>query len=255
MPAWNNVTIPETPSATFVQVKNISLQSSEKTVKDFFSFCGKLKQFELTTDDDGAHQVAVIEFERESAAKTAILLSDALLDNCHIHVSSYFEESSSNESEKSVEAHDQSTTHGTETPQESKAKSRIAAEILAHGYLLQDQVVAKGLAYDHKYGFSNRFTGYLSALQSSVKTFDEKYRIWDKALEIDQKYKIQEKVQNAAQTALQTPTGQKVHGLANQTFAQVAAVHYEAKKIQSEKLLKETNTAATETQPQPSVAA
>lgn len=72
-----------------------------------------------------------------------------------------------------------------------------------------------------------------------VKSFDEKYRIWDKATEIDQKFKIQEKVTNAAQTAqshaqaaLQTPTGQKVNDFANQTFNQIAAVHYEAKKIQ-----------------------
>jgi hypothetical protein len=72
-----------------------------------------------------------------------------------------------------------------------------------------------------------------------VKQFDDKYRIWDKAVNIDQKYKIGEKVQTAAQTAqtkaqaaLQTPTGQKVHEFANQTLSQIAAVHYEAKKIQ-----------------------
>lgn len=77
----------------------------------------------------------------------------------------------------------------------------------------------------------------------TVKQFDEKYRIWDKAVGIDQKYKIQEKVQAAAETAqtkaqaaLQTPTGQKVHDFASQTLAQIAAVHYEAKKIQGEKL-------------------
>lgn len=75
-----------------------------------------------------------------------------------------------------------------------------------------------------------------------VKQFDEKYRIWDNVMNIDQKYKISEKAQNAAQTAqhraqaaLQTPTGQKVHELANQTLAQIAAVHYEAKKIQVRK--------------------
>jgi hypothetical protein len=76
-------------------------------------------------------------------------------------------------------------------------------------------------------------------LSKIVKQFDEKYRIWDKAVNIDQKYKIQEKVQTAAQTAqekaqaaLQTPAGQKVHDLATQTLAQITAVHYEAKKIQ-----------------------
>ncbi|CDS09551.1 hypothetical protein LRAMOSA10911 [Lichtheimia ramosa] len=244
MVTWNEITIPETPSPNFVIVKNISLQSSEKTVKEFFLFCGKIKDFELQTDDDGTHQVALINFERESAAKTAVLLSNALIDDSHIAATPYFETASSNDE----------TTGETETAtsQETKAKSRIAAEILANGYLLQDHIVAKGLEYDHKYSLTSRFNSYLSTLQNNVKSFDDKYRIWDKAMEYNQKYKIQEKVTNVAQVAqskaeaaLQTPTGQKVNVLAHQTLAQIAAVHYEAKRIQSEKLVSQMNRNGT----------
>ncbi|KAG1306165.1 hypothetical protein G6F64_007807 [Rhizopus arrhizus] len=216
MPVWKQITIPEIPSASYVLVKNISIESSEKTVREFFLFC-----------------VALIHFERESAAKTATLLSNALIDQSHIIVSHYFE--------SSVPKEESSLTE--EKSQESKPKSRIVAEILANGYILQDQVVAKGLEYDSKYHLSTRLGGYLSALTSNVKQMDDKYRIWDKAIEIDSKFKIQEKVHHAtqtahttAQTALHSPTGQKVHDLANQTLAQIAAVHYEAKKIQNEKL-------------------
>ncbi|KAI9022303.1 hypothetical protein CLU79DRAFT_752103 [Phycomyces nitens] len=235
MTVWSTITIPETPSPNLVVVKNISPNSSEKTVKEFFLFCGKIREFELVFDENKTHQTALINFERESAAKTAALLSNALIDDSHITAIPFFETTPS-DSEKEVD------NEGSEDHQEAKPKSRIAAEILAHGYLLQDHIVAKGLEYDSKYNLSTRLQGYLSTLQSNIKHFDEKYRIWDKAVEIDQKYKIQEKVQNAAQTAqhtaqaaLQTPTGQKVHDLANQTLAQIAIVHYEAKRIQSEK--------------------
>ena len=68
-----------------------------------------------------------------------------------------------------------------------------------------------------------------------VRSIDDKYRIWDKAVELDQKYKIQEKVTNAAQTALQSQPGQKARGIAEQTLAQIAAVHMEATKIKSDK--------------------
>ncbi|CEP08100.1 hypothetical protein [Parasitella parasitica] len=238
MTNWT-ISIPETPSPNFVIVKNIALESTEQTVKEFFLFCGKIKEFELKVDEeDEKHQVALIHFERESAAKTAALLSNALIDESHIIATPYFdipakEGSSEGQESKSTE----------QSAQEDKPKSRIAAEILANGYMLQDHVVAKGLEYDNKYNLSGRLTGLLSSFQSNVKQFDEKYRIWDKAVDLDQKYKIGEKVQNAAQTAqntaqaaLQTPTGQKVQDLAAQTFAQIAAVHYEAKKIQGEKL-------------------
>ncbi|KAF1800290.1 hypothetical protein V8B55DRAFT_1546084 [Mucor lusitanicus] len=239
MTNWT-ISIPETPSPNYVLVKNIALESTEQTVKEFFLFCGKIKEFELKVDEeDEKHQVALIHFERESAAKTAALLSNALIDESHIVASPYFDIPSSTlgDNERSVDSPEQNET------QEGKPKSRIAAEILANGYMLQDHVVAKGLEYDNKYNVSSRLTGFLSSLQSSAKQFDEKYRIWDKAVGIDQKYKIGEKVQTAAQTAqtkaqaaLQTPTGQKVQDLANQTLAQIAAVHYEAKKIQGEKL-------------------
>ncbi|CEG81992.1 hypothetical protein RMATCC62417_16124 [Rhizopus microsporus] len=73
---WS-IAIPETPSPNYVIVKNISLQSTEQTVKEFFLFCGKIKEFELKIDqDDDKHQIALIHFERESAAKTATLLSN-----------------------------------------------------------------------------------------------------------------------------------------------------------------------------------
>lgn len=167
-----------------------------------------------------------------------------MIDECHIVATPYFETATAT---TTTEEYKENTATADETDannnsQESKAKSRIVAEILANGYILQDQVVAKGLEYDSKYSLSSRLTGYLSTLTSNVKQIDEKYRIWDKAVEIDNKYKIQEKVQNAAATAqttataaLQSPTGQKVERIASQTFAQIAAVHFEAKKIQNEK--------------------
>ena len=157
----------------------------------------------------------------------------ALIDDSHIQAQPYFDIPSTETNDKSVDSPDHNES------QEAKPKSRIAAEILANGYVLQDQIVAKGLEYDNKYNVSSRLTGFLSTIQNSVKQFDEKYRIWDKAVGIDQKYQISEKVQTATQTAqekaqaaLQTTTGQKVHELANQTLAEIAAVHYEAKKIQ-----------------------
>lgn len=175
----------------------------------------------------------------------------ALLDDSHIMAFPYFDISSSDD-ENGIDSEHLET-------QESKPKSRIAAEILANGYILHDHVVAKGIEYDNKYNLSSRLTSLLNALQTNgkpsfmvtnkelcilripfkVKHFEEKYRIWDNVINIDRKYKLSEKAQTAAQTAqdraqvaLQTPTGQKVHEFASQTLAQIAAVHYEAKKIQ-----------------------
>ncbi|KAI8060233.1 hypothetical protein BC940DRAFT_160716 [Gongronella butleri] len=218
MVTWK-LELPEAPSPNFIHVSQISLKSDEKTA------------FELQLDEDGTNQEALIEFERESAARTAALLSNALIDDSHIVVGPFYS------SEFIFD--DKASDAGSDASQETKPKSRIVAEILANGYLLQDQIVAKGLEYDQRYHFTDKLNVYFSMLQSNVKQFDEKYRIWDMAKEMHEKYKIQEKVDlamNKAQEALQSPTGQKLHGMANLTMAQIAAVHYEAKRIQLHKL-------------------
>ncbi|KAI8967684.1 hypothetical protein BDF20DRAFT_898705 [Mycotypha africana] len=245
MPNKWTTAIPEAPSPNYVIVKNIALQSTESTVKEFFLFCGKIKEFEMKVDeDDEKHQIALIHFERESAAKTAALLSNALIDDSHIVAAPYFDVPGSSEKEASSAAA-AAGTNGTEEHenQESKPKTKILAEILANGYLLQDQVVAKGVEYDNKYHVSSRWNKLLNAVQTNVKHFDEKYRIWDKAVNLDQKYKItenvnkvtqtaQEKATQALQTGLQSTPGQKAKDLADKTLHQIAAVHYEAKRIQ-----------------------
>ncbi|KAG1457074.1 hypothetical protein G6F56_006691 [Rhizopus delemar] len=163
MPNQWSINLPEAPSPNYVVVKNISLESLEATVKEFFLFCGKITEFELKRDEeDEKHQIALIHFERESAAKTAVLLSNALVDDSHITASPYFDIPSS-ENERSVDANNAEQNEA----QEAKPKSRIAAEILANGYMLQDHVVAKGVEYDNKYNLTSRFTGFLGNLQSN----------------------------------------------------------------------------------------
>lgn len=75
MNTWS-IDIPKEPSLCIVLIKNISLETKEATIKDFFSFCGVIKAFEMKVDArDDKHQIAIVYFEKESAAKTATLLS------------------------------------------------------------------------------------------------------------------------------------------------------------------------------------
>ncbi|KAG2189281.1 hypothetical protein INT44_004423 [Umbelopsis vinacea] len=224
--------IPSEPTPTLVHVKNLSLTTSEKTARDFFEFCGKIKSFELQPSVDGKHQEALIVFERESAAKTAVLLSNALIDESHITVESYFPSTTE----------PSSTHHDDDASQESKPKSNIMAEILASGYVLTDNVVAKGVEFDSKYAFTKRIQDYLAKLTSTAQQLDDKYKVSDKATEVDSKLGIQQRTKTAGETAqtkaqelMQTETGQKVQTFADQIMQQVGAVHREALRLAEEK--------------------
>ncbi|CAG8656840.1 10671_t:CDS:2 [Cetraspora pellucida] len=71
-----------------VVVYNISACVSEKTVKDFFLFCGKIEEFKLIKEESSDKQISYITFEREIAAKTAKMLTNAVIGDSEITVKS-----------------------------------------------------------------------------------------------------------------------------------------------------------------------
>ncbi|KAF9580216.1 hypothetical protein BGW38_003234 [Lunasporangiospora selenospora] len=224
MTNWTIVKIPDTPTANLISVTNISASASEKTVKDFFLFCGKIQEFELQKEDD--RQVALVLFERESAAKTACMLTNAMIVDSQIAVKPYFEESADS----------------SENSQENKAKAPVLAEILAAGYSLQDQIIEKGLALDSKYGLTEWIQKYVEAAKVQAKNIDEKYHVTAKATEIDNKYHVQDRVGAAvgqgydySQQALQSAPGQKAVAVASHVKEQIAAVHLEARRLADER--------------------
>lgn len=88
----------------------------------------------------------------------------ALIDESHISVSPYYSSSISFDDKTSDDGDDSSDISAS---QEAKLKTSIVAEILANGYILQDQVVAKGLEYDHQYHLSTKLSGYFATLQTN----------------------------------------------------------------------------------------
>lgn len=55
---------------TTVHVTGISDKTSEKEVRDFFSFCGKISNLSTTTEQ-GGKQSAAVTFEKPTAAKVS----------------------------------------------------------------------------------------------------------------------------------------------------------------------------------------
>ncbi|KAG9306744.1 hypothetical protein G9A89_005644 [Geosiphon pyriformis] len=227
-----------------VIVTEISASASEKTVKDFFLFCGKIKEFELNKEESTDKQIAYVTFERESAAKTALMLTNAVIGDSQI----------------SVKLADDLIVNGTDDLsdtedliQEEKPKAAIFAEILAAGYQLHDHIIEKGLEYDNTYGVTQVVRQFLAQLQANLQQFDAKFKLVEtvaaKAIEIDAKFAVQDKVkfaaaqaQDKAALALQTPIGKRVTEFYTSTTKTVSDVHFEARQIADDKkAARETN--------------
>jgi RNA recognition motif-containing protein len=212
-------------SANTVHVKNISSQTSEKDVKEFFSFCGKIATIEITPS--GETQSATVTFEKETAAKTALLLDNTQLGASHVQVSSA---TGSNEDDGShFTTNAQRDTD--EITQEEKPRTRIIAEYLAHGYVIGDQATQRAIDLDKKHGVSSRF---LTTLQN----IDQKYHATDKAKSVDQSYGVTQKTNSLLsgltsyyEKAAGTPTGQKLVNFYTQSVSQVQEIHNEARRL------------------------
>jgi len=212
-------------SANTVNVKNISSQTGEKEVKDFFSFCGKISSIEITTA--GETQSATVTFEKETAAKTALLLDNTQLGSTHVQVSSASGSTEDDGSHFTTNAERDSD----EITQEEKPRSRIIAEYLAHGYAIGDQATQRAIDLDQKHGVSSRF---LATLQN----IDSKYHATDKAKSVDQSYGVTQKTSSLLsgltsyyEKAAGTPTGQKLVNFYTQTSKQVQDIHAEARRL------------------------
>ncbi|CUA72562.1 Protein vip1 [Schizosaccharomyces pombe 972h-] [Rhizoctonia solani] len=142
-----------------VHVANLAETTSEKNLSDFFTFCGKI----ASIDFDSKTHSATIHFESPNAAKTALMLNGGTLDGSAIAVTSEVE----HEDLPHEEHHDETNP----IQQTDKPRAAIAAEYLAKGYTLSDNILQKAIDIDKKQGISQRFLGYLRSLD---KTLGEK---------------------------------------------------------------------------------
>lgn len=215
-----------------VHVSNISPSTSEKEVRDFFSFCGKITDLTITPSGDGqdAPLSATVTFEKASAAKTALLLDNTQLGHSAVHVTAG-QSLDDIAGTQAASAHEAVDEHHENLEQEDKPRSRIVAEYLAHGYAISDQAIQKAIEVDNKHGFSSKFT-------SALSNFDDRYKATDKARGLDEKYKLTgqaavswQSLNNYFEKALDNPTGRKVREFYLQTDKQVRDIHNEARRL------------------------
>ncbi|KIY61867.1 hypothetical protein CYLTODRAFT_494991 [Cylindrobasidium torrendii FP15055 ss-10] len=235
-----------------VNVKNIAPETTEAHLNDFFTFCGTITSIEYKQD---AH-AATIHFEKPSAAKTALMLNGGSLDGATLDVTSDIAHADEPEGEHK---------EGAPLEQSDKPRAAIAAEYLAKGYQLSDQILHRAIDLDNQQGISKRFLAYFHSIDATIGA---------KALGPDQKLstKVQETVTSTATRAktideqkgytktaseyyfkaLSSPLGQKVKSFYTDTSKQLFDIHEEAKRLSE---AKKAEAAPAEATPAPAPAA
>jgi len=207
-----------------VYVTNISPGANEKTVSDFFSFCGKITKLYLKKEENAETSSAVVQFETESAAKTALLLSNALIVDRPINVLPY---PSPEENESTSQIVQQVITQTPpapehtitqrqfDVPDEHRTKTSVLASMLAAGYILGNDAVNKAKDWDEKSNFTLKAQIAVENIKGKAHQVDQKFGISDKMAKIkisakekvhklDEEFKLTEKKEKVANSIKQT---------------------------------------------------
>lgn len=164
-------------------------------------FSGKISSLSVTDEASGSKS-ATVTFEKETAAKTALLLDNTQLGPAQVSVTS--------SGSIGDVAGGKAADDDEEVAAEDKPRTRIIAEYLAHGYTISDKAIQQAIDLDQKHGISSRFS-------KALTDFDDKYKVSDKTKAADNQYQVSARAGSAwagltsyFEKALDTPTGQRV---------------------------------------------
>ncbi|CDO74572.1 hypothetical protein BN946_scf184771.g8 [Trametes cinnabarina] len=218
-------------SAYTIHVSGISDATTEQHLTDFFTFCGKITSVQY----DREKHTATIHFEKPSAAKTALMLNGGTLDGAHLTITSDQEPQDKDDGPAHHEGH---------IDQADKPRAGIAAEYLAKGYQLSDQILQRAIELDKQRGISNRFLSYIQSLDTKLgekalgpeKTISGKVQetlasATQQAKAVDEQKGISKIASDYYARALSSPFGQKVKSFYTSTSKQVLDIHEEARRI------------------------
>ncbi|KDQ08303.1 hypothetical protein BOTBODRAFT_179937 [Botryobasidium botryosum FD-172 SS1] len=216
-----------------VTVSNLAPTTSKETLHDFFSFCGKIDNIDLKGSE------AVITFDKASAAKTAVMLNGGTLDGANINVNSDVPEDHVDDHTTHREGEHHIDQAGSPSVSD-KPRAGIAAEYLAKGYLLSDQILNKAIEIDNKQGISTRFLAYIKSLDKQVgeraigtgQTISgtAQTKLQEAQVQAEQKGYIKQATDYYTR-AISSPFGQKVLSFYSTTSKQAIDIHEEARRI------------------------
>lgn len=154
-------------TANLVQVFNISPDSTEKKIVDFFQYCGDIVEYEIVPVENGFE--ALLLFDKASSVDTAVLLNNSRIDDRNIIVKKY------DDAVKEAAAAATTTTEAPAT--DAPSGSSKIANFLADTIVQAEQFTR---SVDAKLGVTEKFQVLVEESKKIRDSVDAKYGISEK---------------------------------------------------------------------------
>jgi len=182
-----------------VIVKNIAPTvdpSTHKVLTDFFSFCGTIAALSINPVDDNTVS-AIVTFETEGAAKTAVLLNNALINDRAITV----EIAPSGFVPPNASVPSDQLPHNSPEP---RTEASVVQALLDSGYQLGSDALGTAKAWDEQVQLTQSLSTGIAAIGTKMGEIDQSWQISTKVkgfgetvgakmAEVNQEYQISTK--------------------------------------------------------------
>jgi hypothetical protein len=154
---------------------------THKVLADFFSFCGNITALTIAPDDrdpSGQSVMAIVTFESKAAARTAVLLNNALINEKAIQVElappNFTLVSNANAPQvavRSVPTSDLPQRHNVSA--EDRSQTSVVVSLLAKGYTLSDTALSSARQFDEQYSISKKTAELRDQAAQGIRNIDQ----------------------------------------------------------------------------------
>jgi len=204
---FNNTAVLAAPSVSKVTIAPTVEPPTHKVLTDFFSFCGNIAALSINPVDDTTVS-AIVTFETEGAAKTAVLLNNALINDRAISVEiapiGFVPPSSSVNSDQ--------LPHNAVPPGE-RTEASVVQAMMDSGYKLGTDALDTAKQWDAQTGVTQTLSSGIAVITAKVGEIDQSFQISNKAKafgdsvstkvgEVNQEYQLSTKATEAGGHAI-----------------------------------------------------
>ncbi|CAD6259351.1 unnamed protein product [Miscanthus lutarioriparius] len=214
-----------------VQVTNLSSRVSESDLHEFFSFSGPIEHIELIRSEDyGA--TAYVTFKERFALETAVLLSGATIVDQAVCITYWgqpeetfnFWDRPTWETEEEIEYRNYQTCQYNTTPQEAFTVAQdVMKTMLAKGYVLSKDALAKAKAFDESYGLTAAAAARAAELSKRIGLTDRVNAGVGAMRSVDETYHVTETTKTVA-TATGRTAAKVVNGIVTSSYFSAGAM-------------------------------
>ncbi|KAK2385584.1 binding partner of ACD11 [Trifolium repens] len=185
-----------------VKVSNVSMDATEKDVKEFFSFSGDIHYVEMQRETEST-KTAYVTFKNTQGADTAVLLTGSNIANGSVTITPM------DNYQLPVEAIP-SSPNQRQTPTVVKKAEDVVSTMLARGFVLGKGAINRAKSFDERHHVISNASATVASIDRKIGLSDKlsigTTIVNEKVREMDEKFQVSEKTKSAYVAAEQKAT-------------------------------------------------